>query len=112
MLGDFISAILAKFVALAQWFGELGKAVFVALWDLLRDAMCWPFEQIMDIVVSAVSALDLSGISTYTGTWGTLPAEIINVLGLIGVAEVSAIIITAIGIRLILQLIPFTRLGS
>ncbi len=112
MLGDFISAILAKFVALAQWFGELGKAVFVALWDLLRDAMCWPFEQIMDIVVSAVSALDLSGISTYTGTWGTLPAEIINVLGLIGVAEVSVIIITAIGIRLILQLIPFTRLGS
>ncbi|EJE52903.1 Protein of unknown function (DUF2523) [Acidovorax sp. CF316] len=112
MLGDFISAILAKFVALAQWFGELGKAVFTALWDLLRDAVCWPFEQIMDIVVTAVSALDLSGLSNYTGTWHTLPAELLNVLALIGVAEASAIIITAIGIRLILQLIPFTRLGS
>lgn len=112
MLGEFFSSILRKFVALAQWIGELGKAVFAAAWDFVRDAFCWPFEQIMDIVVSAVSALDLSGISTYTGTWGTLPAEIINVLGLIGVAEVSAIIITAIGIRLILQLIPFTRLGS
>ncbi len=112
MLGDFISAILAKFVALAQWLGQLAKAAFTAAWDFVRDAMCWPFEQVMDIVVGAISAIDLSGISAYTGTWGTLPAEIINVLGLIGVGEASAIIVTAIGIRLILQLIPFTRLGS
>lgn len=112
MLGDFISAILAKFVALAQWFGELAKAVFQALWDFVRDAVCWPFEQIMDIVVAAVSGLDLSGIGNYTGTWGTLPGEIINVLGLIGLGEASAIVVTAIGIRLVLQLIPFTRLGS
>lgn len=112
MLGDFISAILAKFVALAQWLGQLCTAAFVALWDFARDVACWPFEQVMDIALSAISAIDLSGITAYTSTWGTLPAEIVNVLGLLGVGEASVIIITAIGVRLVLQLIPFTRLGS
>lgn len=112
MLGEFISAILRKFVSLAQWIGELVKAVFQAAWDFARDVVCWPFEQAMDIVLSAVQAIDLGPINNYTGAWGTLPAEIINVLGLIGVGEASVIIVTAIGIRLVLQLIPFTRLGS
>lgn len=112
MLGDFISAILAKFVALAQWFGELGKAVFTALWDFVRDALCWPFEQLMDVVVSAVQAIDMSGFAGVLGAWGSLPGEILNVLGLLGIAEASAIIISAIGVRLVLQLIPFVRLGS
>jgi len=112
MLGDFISAILGKFVALAQWFGQLMVAVFQAAWDFIRDAFCWPFEQVMDIAVAAISAIDLSGINAYANTWGTLPAELINVLGLLGVGEASVIIVTAIGIRLVLQLIPFTRLGS
>lgn len=112
MIGEFFTALLGKIGSAVGWIGDLFKAVFVALWDFIRDAICWPFEQAMEIVVGAVSALDLSGISSYTGTWGTLPAEIINILGLIGVGEASAIIVTAIGIRLILQLIPFTRLGS
>lgn len=112
MLARFFSAILAKISALLLWFGELAVAVFQALWDLLRDAFCWPFEQLLEVLAIAVADIDVSSISDKIFVWDGLPAEIINILGLLGVGQASLIIVTAIGIRLVLQLIPFTRLGS
>lgn len=106
------SILFAKITAVVEWFGALFVAVFVALWDFIRDAVCWPFEQIMDIVVSAVSAIDMSGISSQVGSWGALPGELLNILGLLGVGTAASIIVAAIGVRLLLQLIPFVRLGS
>lgn len=104
--------LLAKIVAALKWIGDLFVAVFVALWDFIRDAACWPFEQAMKIAVSALSALDLSALNGYASMAGNLPAEIINILGLLGVGTCVSIIVAAIGVRLVLQLIPFTRLGS
>lgn len=111
-MGGLFTTLFAKIAAVVQWFGQLAVAVFTALWDLLRDAACWPFDQVTDIAVSAVSALDLTGLSQYTSSWGSLPAELINVMGLVGVGHAAAIVISAITIRVVLQLIPFTRLGS
>lgn len=111
-MGGLFSALFAKIAAAIQWVGKLTVAVFEAAWDLLRDAVCWPFDQVTDIVVSAVESLDMGGLRQYTAAWGALPAEILNILGLVGVGEAAGIIVTAIGIRLVLQLIPFTRLGS
>lgn len=104
--------LFAKIAAVLKWIGDLWKAIFVALWDFIRDAACWPFEQIMDIVLTALQAIDLDGISQNLQGWGELPGEVINILGLLGVGQASVIIVAAIGIRLVLQLIPFTRLGS
>lgn len=104
--------LLAKIVALAVWLGELAVAVFVALWDFIRDAVCWPFEQMLKIAVEAVNALPLDSLTQNLTGWGSLPADLLNVLGLLGVGPAIAIIVAAIGIRLVLQLIPFTRLGS
>ncbi|MFS2047855.1 DUF2523 family protein [Variovorax sp. Varisp41] len=104
--------LLAKIAAVVKWFGDLFVKVFVALWDLIRDAACWPFEQVMKIAVSAVQAIDLSGIQPYVSQAGSLPAEMLNILGLLGLGTCCSIIVAAISIRLILQLIPFTRLGS
>lgn len=106
------SMLFAKIAAIVEWFGKLFVAVFKAAWDFIRDAVCWPFEQIMDIAVGAVQALPLDGLSNQATAWGNLPAEILNVMGLIGVGTAVSIIAAAIGIRLVLQLIPFTRLGS
>ena len=106
------SMLFAKIAAIVEWFGKLFVAVFKAAWDFIRDAVCWPFEQIMDIAVGAVQALPLDGLSNQATAWGNLPAEILNVMGLIGVGTAVSIIASAIGIRLVLQLIPFTRLGS
>lgn len=112
MLGDFISAILAKIVALAAWFGNLFKAVFVAAWDILRDAAAWVFDQVLSIAVSALGALDVSAISGALGIFQQIPAGIRDVMSAVGAGTCFGIIGSAIVIRLILQLIPFTRLGS
>lgn len=111
-MSAFFSMILSKFAAVVEWFGKLAIAVFKAAWDFIRDAACWPFEQVMEIVTSAIEAIDMSGLSDQVGQWGSLPGEITNILGLLGIGTASTIIIAAIGVRLVLQLIPFTRLGS
>lgn len=106
------SILFAKIAAVVKWLGQLYVAVFEAAWDFIRDAACWPFEQLMDIVVSAIEAIDMTGLSSQVGAWGSLPSEIVNILGLLGIGTASAIIVAAIGVRLVLQLIPFVRLGS
>lgn len=111
-MSAFFSMILAKFAALVEWFGKLAVAVFKALWDFIRDAACWPFEQVMEIVLSAVQAVDVSGLNSHVSAWSDLAPEILNALGLLGVGTAATIIAAAIAIRLVLQLIPFTRLGS
>ncbi|RUR70275.1 DUF2523 domain-containing protein [Variovorax guangxiensis] len=104
--------LFAKIAAVLVWIGELFVKCWLAVWDLVRDAACWPFEQVMKIVLKAVQGIDLSGIQPYVNAAGGLPAEIINILGLLGAGTCISIIVAAIGIRLVLQLIPFTRLGS
>lgn len=111
-MGAFFSALIAKIVGLAEWFGRLFVAVFVALWDFVRDAFTWPFEQIMKVVEGAVSSVDVNGLIGTVPPWAQLPAELLNVLGVLGVGTAIGIISAAIFIRLGLQLIPFTRLGS
>jgi hypothetical protein len=51
-------------------------------------------------------------LSQHVGDWALLPAGMIEVLQAIGLSTAMGIIVTAIIIRVTLQLIPFTRLGS
>lgn len=104
--------LLAKIAAVISWFSALFVAVFVAGWDFIKDAFSWLFEQVLKVSISAISAIDVSGLNGYISAAGTLPAEILNILGLLGVGTAISIISAAIGIRLVLQLIPFVRLGS
>ncbi len=104
--------LFAKIAAVLVWIGQLFVKCWVAVWDLVRDAACWPFEQVMKIAVAAVSALDLSALNGLVSSAGSLPAEILNILGLLHVGTCIAIITAAIAIRIVLQLVPFTRLGS
>lgn len=98
-------------VDMLKWIGDLFKSVFVALWDIFKDIFSWIFDQLLDVVISAISAIDVSALEKVVG-WGDLPSEIINILGLLNIGAASGIILSAIGIRLVLQLVPFTRLGS
>ena len=66
----------------------------------------------MQVVVSAVGAVDVSAMSSAGSWWSGLPSEILNMLGLIGFGQAMGIIGAAIAVRLVLQLIPFVRLGS
>ena len=101
----------SRIIEFASWLYDLVIEVIYAFLDMLGDLASWLFEGMLDIAMSALSQLDLSGLQG-VAAWGDLPSEIINVLGLLGVGEAGAIIVSAIGIRLLLQLVPFTRLGS
>jgi hypothetical protein len=111
-MGYAFSLVLAKIAGAVGWFGLLFVAVFVAFWDVVKDAFSWLFEQVMAVAVSGLSSFDATGISSYAASAGTLPADILNILGLLHVGAAISIISAAIVIRLGLQLIPFVRLGS
>lgn len=110
-MGAAFTMLFAKISAVISWFSALFVAVFTAIWDVLTDLFCWGLEQILKVVSTAVQAIDFDGMATY-GNNATLPAEILNILGLLGVGTAISIIVLAITIRLCLQLIPFVRLGS
>ena len=111
-MGAFFTAIFAKFSAILKWFSDLTIAVFVAAWDILRDVLTWPVEQLLDLAKIAIESIDVSVITTNLSAWGSLPTEVSNILGLLGAGTAATIITSAIAVRLVLQLIPFVRLGS
>jgi len=112
-MGALFTTLFAKIAAVISWFSKLFVAIFVSLWDIFKDIGCWIFEQILTVAISAVSTLDTSAMSNAAaGGWGSLPGELLNMLGLLGVGHAITIITAAILLRITLQLIPFTRLGS
>lgn len=94
-----------------KWAADLIKAIFTAAWDMFTDAVSWLIEKLFEIIKAAIDAVDVSPLSGFADGI-TLPPEILNVLQLSGTGTAIGIIVAAIGIRLVLQLIPFTRLGS
>lgn len=110
-MGSLFSMLFAKISAVVQWVADLFIEVFVSLWEVVSDVFAWLFDQCFSVAVAAVNSLDTSAFNGING-WGALPAEITNILSLLGVGTAVTIITAAIGIRLVLQLIPFTRLGS
>lgn len=112
-IGRFFSNLLAKLVGAVEWIGKLFVQVFIDLWEIVTDLAVWAFDAALGVAVAAIAALDVSGVqSAVGGAWASLPGEVLNILGLIGLHYCLGIIGAAILIRLTLQLIPFTRLGS
>lgn len=83
-----------------------------AVWDIVTDAAAWFFEQLFGVIIWLLEQLDLTPVLQAVSAWGELPSEIINILGLLGIGTAAGIMTAAIVIRLLLQLIPFVRLGS
>jgi len=106
-----MQAIIDTIVAFGEWLLGLVKKVFTSVWDFFMDGVCWVFDKALSAAVSLIGGVDTNGVSQ-VGAWGTLPGEILNILGLLGFGQCMAIIAAAIAIRLGLQLIPFVRLGS
>lgn len=104
--------LLAKIASLLTWFGSLFVAVFVAFWDIFRDAFAWLFDETLSVAVDGITSLDVSGISGNLSGIGSIPANMMEVMAAVGLGQALAIITAALAIRFGLQLIPFVRLGS
>ncbi len=95
-----------------DWLVWIGKSLVLTLWDAVKDVLFLILETLLDLIGilldGAFSALSFNPAEYITA----LPPDIINVLGLIGMGDALSIIIAAVIVRITLQLIPFTRLGS
>ncbi|MFH4666648.1 DUF2523 family protein [Vibrio cidicii] len=87
--------------------------LLISLVDMLKDLFIW----LLDGVISAVGVLlqqclDLIKPIPISDYLSGIPSGVAWVLSAIGIPQCIGIIMTAITIRILLQLIPFTRLGS
>jgi hypothetical protein len=102
-----------KINAVLSWLLSIISSVFVGLWTLLTDFFIFILDQLFDLVLYIVGGMswDFGAFSPAT-YWAMLPADLISVLNLIGVPIALGMIVAALGIRFVLQLIPFVRWGS
>lgn len=109
---DGLNYLLQKVEQVLSWFSDLVAVIFTTAWTFAKDVMCWGLEQALALVVSILSTFDFSGLASYASAWAGLPQGTADVLSAIGLTTAVGIVVTAIGIRILLQLIPFVRLGS
>lgn len=106
--------------ALAKWFAsswagfkDLLKATVNTIFDAFKDLFYFIFEILLDFGIGLLDLFsDALAIMDPIQYLSMIPADVKNIMGLCGMGEAMAMVMTAIGIRLLLQLIPFVRLGS
>jgi hypothetical protein len=88
-------------------------SIVLSVQEMHKDLTIWMFDSLLDI-----TRLALEGVDSYfdgldiTAYTSSIPPEVGWFLNQIGVPQALTMIVTALTIRLVLQLIPFTRLGS
>ena len=87
--------------------------LMLTLITLLKDLFLSIMDSFLDVILSMLQGLaylfEPMDISSYING---VPPSVAGVMSLIGLPQAMIMITTAIIIRLTLQLIPFTRLGS
>ena len=106
--------------AILDWFAHRWNAFIDFMWrlilsiyDMLKDFFYWIIEELFLIgntILDSIAYL-FDGLSI-TQYFSMIPPETTHMLNVIGFSEAMGMIVTSLGIRLILQLIPFVRWGS
>lgn len=88
-------------------------SLILSLQVMIKDSFIWIFDQFMSLAVLILSGMgDMFSALDVTQYIEAIPPDVKNIMALIGIGQCMSMVIAAIGIRLILQLIPFVRLGS
>lgn len=93
----------------ASWLLSLVVDVIEALFTMASDVVCWVADQVLTIVDGIIAAADVGTLQQYdvASYIGTMPPDLLNVLGLVGVGECAAIISAAVTVRVLLRFVPF-----
>lgn len=107
------------FEKVGQWFRDSWEGVkefvrqyYNSVFDMLKEVLYWLFDSMMDVSIVAMNSLGAMLDFNPADYFAVIPAEVANIIGLIGLAEALTMITVSIVIRMLLQLIPFVRLGS
>lgn len=89
------------------------KSALLTVWDMLGDLFLLIVDCLMYVGLYALeglsSALELVNITNYING---MPTEVLGIINAIGLGEAIGMIMAAGTARLLMQLIPFVRLGS
>jgi Protein of unknown function (DUF2523) len=109
-----MQGIIDFFYGVVQWVFALVLAVVNTIVAMLQDLIAWVLDQLLAVVVHVLGLFDFEFMhnNTFGDAMNHMPSEVWNIIWLLGLPYCLAMIAAAIGVRLILQLIPFTRLGS
>lgn len=92
---------------------DLLKSFALTLWDMLKDLMIFILDNFMDlgffIIESFADVFELIDLAKYIDS---MPPEVTFVLSATGLSQAVGMIMLAGTARLLMQLIPFVRLGS
>jgi len=96
-----------------DWAQDQLQSLALTIWDILADLLLFIVDIFMELglhVLAGVSSVfQLMDISQYISQ---LPPDVVSVISLTGIGTAVGMIMTAGAIRLLLQLVPFVRLGS
>lgn len=105
--------LTAWFESVWNSFERWGKSLLLTVYEAFKDIIFLFFELLLEILSAILNGLgSLFDAIDLTQYISAIPPEASNIMGLIGVGQAMSMIIAAIGIRIVLQLIPFVRLGS
>jgi hypothetical protein len=89
------------------------KSFGLTIWDMLKDLLIFIVDTVMTggivILEGFSSAFQLLDLSTFLSS---MPPEVTYVFSATGLGTALGIVMTAGAARLLMQLIPFVRLGS
>ena len=88
------------------------KSAMLTIFDVLKDVLYFVFDAILGLLVFILDTVGTAFNLVDISNWINFPPEVANMIGLIGLSQAMGLIMSAIVIRISLQLIPFTRLGS
>lgn len=114
MIWTWLGRLLMWFGArFTPWLVGLTAAFLAAQFDLLRKFFFWAADAILGFVVFALNSANIT-MPDYnpSSLFASLPGDVLAALVDLRIPEALAIVIGAYGVRFVLQLIPFTRLGA
>lgn len=108
-----INNLIDWFSALPEWFFQLLKNLLLSLFDMLFDLVCYVFDELFKAIVLLVQLIPMPDVSFNANQYlAGAPIEFLSMMVAIRMPEAFAIIVTALGIRFALGLIPLIRVGG
>ncbi|MBM5031563.1 DUF2523 domain-containing protein [Vibrio parahaemolyticus] len=102
MFNDALNFIKNLFIAFAN-----------TLFDIIMDVSIFIFDVIMEALILLINGfVELFEFMDFTEYFDMLPDDFINAANALGLSQAFTIIISAHFIKILLQLIPFVRLGA
>lgn len=96
-----------------QAFVTFCYSCLLTLKDIITDVFYFLFDSILGLILFILDSITFIGSSfDVVAHMSAIPPETQAVMHEAGVNEGVAMVTAALGVRILLQLIPFTRLGS